>query len=178
MTCAYIGVGANISPEANIEAALTLLAVAVRPIALSTFYRTQAEGRPEQPDYLNGVVAIETDLPPRVLKDRVLGDIELTLGRQRSEDKYAARRIDLDLLLYGSLLMDTPELRLPAADIEQRAFVAVPLAEIAPDLKVPGTGLRVRDIAARFADVRMRPHLPFTNALRHQWLSLGGNDEH
>lgn len=177
MTCAYIGVGANLSPEDNIEAALARLATEVRIVAISTFYRTPAEARPEQPDYLNGVVAVETDLPARELKERVLGAIERRLGRQRSADKYAARPIDLDLLLYGSLSTTSSELRLPSPDIEERAFVAVPLAEIAPDLRVPGSERSAGDIAARFAEVPMKALERFTNHLRLHWLNTEVRDE-
>ena len=86
MTRVFIGVGLNISPEANIRAAIRLLARRVRVVDLSTFYRTPAEGRPEQPDYINGVVAIETDLPPETLKNEVLRPIERRLGRRRKDD--------------------------------------------------------------------------------------------
>ncbi len=178
MTRAYIGVGSNISPKANVEAALALLTAEVRLMAISTFYLTPAEGRPEQPDYLNGVVAVETDLPALQLKQGVLAGIERRLGRQRGEDRYAARPIDLDLLLYDSLSSTTPELRLPAPDIEKRAFVAVPLAEIAPDLELPGTGLSAHAIAARFAEARMRPLVRFSQDLRRRWFASGARHEH
>ena len=132
MTRAFIGVGSNISPEANIRQAMRLLARRVRLIAVSTFYRTPAEGRPEQPDYVNGVVVIDTDLPPDALKYDVLRPIERDLGRRRTADKLAPRPINLDILVFGSRRIRRPGLRLPADEIETRAFVAVPLAEVAP----------------------------------------------
>jgi 2-amino-4-hydroxy-6-hydroxymethyldihydropteridine diphosphokinase len=172
VTRVFIGVGSNISPEASIKAAIRLLARRVRVVDLSTFYRTPAEGRPEQPDYINGVVAIETDLPPEALKNEVLRPIERRLGRRRTDDKFASRPIDLDILLYGSRQMQTADLRLPAEDIEKRGFVAVPLAEVAPDLTIPGKEMCVREIAARFSRCQMTP-LTLTNDLRREWVTTG-----
>ncbi len=174
MTRVFIGVGSNIAPEANIKAAIRLLAAKARLVNISTFYRTPAEGRPEQPDYLNGVVEIETSLPPLALKREALRAIELRLGRQRTQDKFAARPIDLDILLYGALETRTEDLRIPAEDIETRAFVAIPLAEIAPDLTIPGTGVRACELASRFSHARMAPH-ELTNELRRAWIT--GADE-
>lgn len=165
MTRVFIGVGSNIRPEASIRAAIRLLASRVQLVDMSTFYRTPAQDRPEQPDYINGVVAIETNVPPVALKHEVLRPIERCLGRRRSDDKLAPRPIDLDILLYGSRRMRTTHLRLPAEDIEKRAFVAVPLAEIAPEIRAPGTRRRVREIAAQFFRSQMTP-LALTNDLR------------
>src|SRR5262245_48243968 len=157
VTRVFIGVGSNIAPETSIKAAIRLLAGQVRVVDVSTFYRTPAEGRPEQPDYVNGVVMIETDLPPEALKQRVLRVIEHRLGRRRTDDKFAPRPIDLDILLYGSRQIQTPDLRLPAESIQKQSFVAVPLAEIAPDLTIPGTRMSVQEIAARFNRLHMTP---------------------
>src|SRR5262245_53443950 len=98
MTRAFIGVGSNIAPEENIREALRRLTQSVHVVSISTFYREPAIDRPEDPDFYNGVVAIDTDLPPGKLKGAVLRRIEAALGRRRSADKYAARTIDLDLL--------------------------------------------------------------------------------
>lgn len=154
---AFIGIGSNIKPEENIRSALQLLAREVRVVDVSTFYCTPAEGRPGQPDYVNGVVAIETDLPLEELKHGVLRAIEHRLGRRRTDDKFASRTIDLDLLLYGSRRMQTAGIHLPAEDIEKRSFVAVPLADVAPELILPGTRLRVRELAERFDRSQMTP---------------------
>ncbi len=129
MSRVFIGIGSNIAPEASIKAAIRLLATQARLLDISTFYRTPAEDRPEQPDYINGVVAIETSLPPEALKHGVLRRIEHRLGRHRSEDKLAPRAIDLDILLYDSLQAQTADLRLPARDVETRGFVAIPQAK-------------------------------------------------
>lgn len=166
MTRAYIGVGSNLMPEANVPAALRLLAGQVRLVGISAFYASPAEGRPEQPDYANGVVAIETDRTPEALKSEVLRPIEARLGRRRTADRFAARPIDLDLLLFGTLSRSGPELRLPSPDIERRAFVAVPLAELAPDLVVGETGVRLRDLAAGFSLTGLRPLPALTARLK------------
>src|SRR6516162_3229307 len=138
MARAFIGVGSNIGPEHNIRDALRRLAQSSHLASISTFYRTPAIGRPEAPDFYNGVVAIETDLPPVILKRTTLRGIETALSRHWSADKYAARTIDLDLLLYGDSVLSNDELTLPDPDILARAFIAVPLHEIAPDLILPG----------------------------------------
>ncbi len=176
MTRAYIGVGSNISPEANIKAAIRLLARQVRVVDFSTFYRTPAEGRPEQPDYVNGVIVIETGLAPEALKHEVLRPIEHRLGRRRTDDSYAPRPIDLDLLLHGSHEVLTADLHLPAEDIQNRAFVAIPLSEVAPDLMLPGTRRSIRDIAAKFPTSRMT-RLTLANELRDDCAKSGGADE-
>lgn len=176
MTRAYIGVGSNISPEVNIKAAIRLLTRHVRVVGFSTFYRTPAEGRPEQPDYVNGVVVIETNLAPKALKHEVLRPIEHCLGRRRTDDKFAPRPIDLDILVHGPHQMEAEDLRLPAEEIEKRAFVAIPLSEVAPDLMLPGTGISIRDIAARFSDFQIVP-LTLSNELRRDWAKAGGADE-
>ena len=134
MPRAFIALGSNLDPERHIPAALRRLAAAVRLVAVSTFYLSPALGRPEQPDFYNGAVEIETDRPPRELKFAVLREIEAALGRRRSFDKYAAREIDLDLVWYEGLSVHEPDLVLPDPEIAERAFLAVPLAELAPDL--------------------------------------------
>lgn len=164
LTKAFIGVGANLDPEANIRSALRLLAREMRVVALSTFYRAPAEGRPEQPDYVNGVVELETGLGPHELQQQVLRRIEAALGRQRSEDKFAARPIDLDLLLHCGIVLRSQE-------IERRAFVAIPLAELVPDLTLPGMHEPLRAIAARFAGSRLEKLGGFTEALRRELAS-------
>ena len=140
MPRAFLALGSNLDPERHIPAALRLLADRVRLVALSTFYASPALGRPEQPDFYNGAAEIATDLPPRALKFSVLREIESALGRRRSADKYAAREIDLDLVWYGGLQVNEPDLILPDPEIAARPFLAVPLAELAPDLFPPSEG--------------------------------------
>lgn len=119
----------------------------VQVLSVSKVYRCAALQRPDQPDYRNGVLAIRTDRRPRALKEDVLRPIEERLGRTRTEDRYAARTIDLDLILYGDVVVNEMHLRLPDADIRTRPFIAVPLLELAPDLTLPDDGVRLADLA-------------------------------
>jgi len=134
----YVSVAGNIDPEQHLPAALEDLHAAARIRAVSTFYRTPALGRPEQPDYLNGVVAVETALPPRALKFGLLRGIEAAHGRVRTADTWAARTVDLDILVYGAELIEEEGLRLPDPDLGARAFLAVALEELAPGITPPG----------------------------------------
>lgn len=155
MARAYIGMGSNIQPQANIRRAMALLAREVRVTAVSTFYKSEAIGEKPQPAFVNGVVAIDTQLPPLELKYSVLRRIESELGRRRSADKFAPRTIDLDLLLYDGLVVATPELTLPDPHLTQRACIAVPLAELAPQLRLPGSGEAVAELARRLEGQRL-----------------------
>ena len=139
MTRAYIAVGSNLDPQRHIPSALRRLAghARVRLTAISTFYLAPALDRPEQPAFYNGAVEIATDLPPRELKFSVLREIEAQEGRRRSADRYAAREIDLDLVAYDDLQVTDSDLVLPDPEIAARPFLAVPLAELAPDLLLP-----------------------------------------
>jgi len=135
---AYISVGSNIEPEKNLPAALDLLKQRVRVTAVSTVYRTAPLGDREQPDFLNAVWQVETELPPHELK-AALGEVEDALGRERSAGKYAPRTIDLDLILYGDETAYEADLKLPHPDLS-RPFVGGPLLELAADIRLPGTG--------------------------------------
>ena len=167
MPRAFIGVGSNIEPEANIRAALGLLRKRARVTRASTFYRTDPIGRPEQPAFRNGVFEVETSLPPAELK-QVLRDIEAQLYRRRTSDKYAPRTIDLDLLLYDDLAIADEGLTLPDPDIERRAFLAIPLCELAPDGVLPGSGRPLCEVAARFTDYGLQPLEAYTRELRDE----------
>jgi 2-amino-4-hydroxy-6-hydroxymethyldihydropteridine diphosphokinase len=162
---AYVGVGSNIEPEVNVAAALRRLAELARVAAISTFYRTPAEGRPDQPDYYNGVVALDTDLGPAALH-AALRRIEAALGRRRSADRHAARPIDLDLVVYGDQVIAEEGLVVPDPDITRRAFLAVPLCELSPDLCLPGSGRAVSQLAARLPRAGMEPLGEYTRRLR------------
>ncbi|MDD5628879.1 MAG: 2-amino-4-hydroxy-6-hydroxymethyldihydropteridine diphosphokinase [Elusimicrobia bacterium] len=140
MTAAYISLGSNLSPEANIPKALELLAKKVRLHGLSTFYRTEPVGPAGQPLFVNGVAAVRTELAPRALKFQVLRGIEAELGRRRGPDRYAPRPIDLDILIYGDLAVDEPDLVLPDPDLRTRPFLAAALRELAPGLAPPPAG--------------------------------------
>ncbi|MFO7898284.1 MAG: 2-amino-4-hydroxy-6-hydroxymethyldihydropteridine diphosphokinase [Planctomycetota bacterium] len=160
MADVYVAVGANIDPESNILAAFDKLAERVRIVATSSFYRTPALGRPEQPPFLNGVWQVETDIGPRPLRSRVLRAVECELGRVRTEDRYAARPIDLDIAVYGDVVIDEPGLRIPDPGIRERAFLAVPLLELAPGLVLPDTGETLADlVVVRNKDLERVPKL-------------------
>ena len=171
MARAFIGIGSNIDPERNIRQALGRLSQAAHLTAISTFYREPALGRPDEPAFYNGVVAIETDLPPLRLKHDLLKRIEADLGRRRTSDKYASRTIDLDLLLYDDCVLSNNELTLPDPDILERAFVAIPLCELAPDLLLPGSGLPIGRVAERFAVEDMECLHEYTRLLRYELLT-------
>lgn len=140
---AYIGLGANLhDPAAQLRSALAELAQLpdTRVTARSRFYLSKPLGPKDQPDYLNAVAALETRLEPPELMRHLLA-IEAQHGRQRSPDgRWGARSLDLDLLIYGALALQTRELTLPHPELHKRSFVLYPLAELAPDLVIPGHG--------------------------------------
>jgi 2-amino-4-hydroxy-6-hydroxymethyldihydropteridine diphosphokinase len=139
---AYVGLGSNLGDrEATIRAAVQLLdeADAIDVVRVSTLRETDPWGPVEQPSFLNGVVAIETALGPRELLD-VLLDVEQHLGRVREEERWGPRTIDLDLLLFGELVVDEPGLEVPHPHLHERRFALEPLAELAPGALVPGRG--------------------------------------
>ena len=146
---AYIGLGGNVGDRAaNLERAVATLAADpdVEVVAVSTFRETEPVGYLDQPRFLNGVVAVETALPPRALLDRLLG-IERALGRERSGPRFGPRTIDLDLLLYGTETLDEPGLTVPHPRLAERRFVLEPLCELDPELVLPD-GRGVREVLA------------------------------
>jgi 2-amino-4-hydroxy-6-hydroxymethyldihydropteridine diphosphokinase len=165
---AYVAVGSNIRPETNIPAALDKLLRAVRVTAISSFYRTPALDRPGDPDFLNGVWQIETDVAARALKFDVLRRIEKELGRKRSTDKYAPRTIDLDLIVYGDAAIAEPRLRVPDPDIRSRAFVALPLLELSPELVLADTEERLAELPVALSRPQLRADREITDLLRER----------
>lgn len=170
MARAFIALGSNIDPENNIKEALHLLAGAVKIVNISSFYLTAALERPLQDRYVNGVIEVETAIPPEELKKSVLWLFENRLGRVRSEDRYASRTIDLDLILYNSLVLNTPELLLPDPEIMHRPFLAFPLEELAPDLILPGSGTSIHEITGHLSRKDMEPLDGYSNLLRREIL--------
>jgi 2-amino-4-hydroxy-6-hydroxymethyldihydropteridine diphosphokinase len=157
MVEAYIGVGSNIQPEHNLPKALQYLQQRVRVVAVATVYRTAPLGRPEQPPYLNTVWQIRTDIFPRPLKFTVLRRIETQLGRTRTEDRYHERTIDLDLLLYGDLVIHEADLVIPDPDIRQRPFLAIPLFELNPNLILPDRQEKLHHVMTVLDEVSLEP---------------------
>ncbi len=138
---AYVAFGANLGePTAAHGRAIEALGKlpGTRILKASSLYRTEPIGVSGQPDYINAVIEIETTMHPESLLDALL-EIERTAGRTRSSYR-APRNLDLDLLLYGDTVLDTPSLKLPHPRMHRRAFVLVPMAEIAPDAHIPGRG--------------------------------------
>jgi 2-amino-4-hydroxy-6-hydroxymethyldihydropteridine diphosphokinase len=149
MASAFVGLGANLGDrEVTLRRALELLATrpGVQVVAVSTLRETDPVGHVDQPRFLNGAAALDTTLSPRELLDALL-DIERELGRERAE-RWGPRTIDLDLLLYGDEQVDEPGLTVPHPRLHERRFALEPLAELAPDLTVPGRG-RLADLLAR-----------------------------
>jgi 2-amino-4-hydroxy-6-hydroxymethyldihydropteridine diphosphokinase len=141
VTLAYVGLGANLGPrETTLLRAVDLLAETdgVDVLAVSQLRETEPVGVVEQPHFLNGAVALDTSLSPRELLDRLL-EIEHRLGRVR-DVRWGPRVVDLDLLVYGDRQMDEPGLRVPHPRLHERRFVLEPLAELDPDLEIPGCG--------------------------------------
>ena len=141
MTRAYVALGANLGdPVAAVQAAFDALAALPRTTlaARSSLYRTAPVGLAAQPDFINAAAALDTGLAPEELLAALLA-VEKRFGRVRGE-KNGPRRLDLDLLLHGDAVLALPGLTLPHPRLHLRAFVLVPLAEIAPDLALPGRG--------------------------------------
>ena len=149
MTTAYVGLGANLGDRrAALQRAIELLRDddAIDVVRVSAFRETGPVGYADQPPFLNAAAELQTDLPPRRLLDRLLA-VERELGRTRDGPRFGPRTIDLDLLLYGALRLDEPGLELPHPRLHERRFALEPLAELDPDLAVPGRG-RVSDLLA------------------------------
>lgn len=138
---AFVALGANLDdPAAQVRTAIEALGrlPQTRLLAASSLYRTAPIGLAGQPDFINAVVRLETALSPAELLDALFA-IEADFGRVRAE-KNGPRTLDLDLLIYDEIECDTPRLHLPHPRLHLRAFVTVPLAEIAPDCRIPGRG--------------------------------------
>jgi 2-amino-4-hydroxy-6-hydroxymethyldihydropteridine diphosphokinase len=166
MAQAFVSVGSNIDPEENVAKALDLLQQQVIVRALSTVFLTEPVGARNQAPYYNCIVRIETEASPVELKHKVLRHIEAQLGRKRDKDRYAARTIDLDLILYDDVVLSSEEMTLPGPDIVFRPYLAEALRELAPELILPGSGLPIRDVAARLKQQGMTPLPQFTERLR------------
>jgi 2-amino-4-hydroxy-6-hydroxymethyldihydropteridine diphosphokinase len=150
MAEAFVALGGNVGDvRATFDRAITMLCdgAIVRLLLRSSDYRTPPWGVTDQPPFINAVIAVETSLGPHELFSRALA-VERALGRdRRRERQWGPRTIDLDLIAYDDLELNDPDLTVPHFRLFERAFVLVPLAEIAPDRVI--AGLRVRDALAR-----------------------------
>ncbi len=144
----YLGLGSNLGDrQANLARALKLLGERLHIELVSSLYETEPVDYIEQPLFLNAICRAQTELGPMQLLSLVKG-IEASLGRVPSFPN-APRPIDIDIIFYGDLIMETPELTIPHPRLEERAFVLIPLLEVAPDLRHPVSGEHIKDLAAR-----------------------------
>ncbi|ELY4712960.1 2-amino-4-hydroxy-6-hydroxymethyldihydropteridine diphosphokinase [Cronobacter sakazakii] len=150
MTLAFIALGSNLAePLTQVNNALAALAriPGSRVVATSSFYRTPPLGPQDQPDYLNAAVALETTLSAEALLDNTQR-IELEQGRVRKAERWGPRTLDLDIMLFGDATISTERLIVPHYDMKNRAFMLLPLSEIAPALRFPD-GERLADVLER-----------------------------
>jgi 2-amino-4-hydroxy-6-hydroxymethyldihydropteridine diphosphokinase len=162
-TTAYIALGANLGDrERTLHSAVAALRQLGSIEAASSFYETAPVGLVEQPDFLNAVIALRTALPPQQLMAALLR-IEQQHGRDRSASMpKGPRTLDLDLLSYGDVAMETPTLTLPHPSLAERRFVLVPLTEIAPQWRHPASGKTAVDLLAEIS----RPGAEFDPTMR------------
>lgn len=146
-TDAYVALGSNLGDSrATFAGAIEALGAlpGSRLTGRSRIYRTPPWGRTDQPDFLNAVVRLHTSLAPHVLLDALMA-IERRFGRMRDGERWGPRTLDLDLLHMDGTALDDSRLTLPHPRVAERAFVLLPLADLAPDLVLPGQG-RVGDL--------------------------------
>ncbi len=162
LTTAYLGLGSNLGDrEGHLQRAVAILDTieGIEVERISSWYETAPVGKTSQGWFLNGVARIKTSMSPRELLLTVLA-VEQRLGRVRRE-RWGPRNIDIDILLYDNLTINEPDLQIPHPRMQERAFVLVPLAEIAPDLILPD---------GRRADEAARDHFPGQEVLPYSSL--------
>lgn len=153
MTKVYLGLGSNLGNRAhNIYVALRRLGDTIQLDQVSSLYETEPVGIVDQPWFLNLVCGGETDLSPEALLG-LAKRIEREIGR-REGTRFGPRLIDIDILLYDDLVLDTPRLEIPHPRLHQRAFVLVPLNEIAPELVHPRLGVNIQHLLHRAASLK------------------------
>jgi len=151
---AYIGIGSNLgTPEKNCTKAIEKISSAkdIKIISKASFYQTEPIGGVQQGWFVNSAIEIETDLSPENLLS-VLLSLELAMGRTRKE-KWGPRLIDLDLLLYGNLVLENKSLTLPHPEIQNRKFVLIPMSEISESLIHPTLKKSIKTLLQESSDV-------------------------
>lgn len=149
---AYLGLGANLGDrELYIKTALRELDAlpTMTVVKVSSLYQTAPIGKKDQPEFLNAAAMVRTPLPPEELLAQIL-HLELRMGRVRNE-RWGPRVIDVDILAYADAVVEVPGLSIPHPRLKERAFALVPLAEIAPDLVLPGDARSMKILAAEQA---------------------------
>lgn len=154
-----LGLGSNIEPYCNLPRAVEMLERQVKLVAMSRAWETPAVGAPDAPDFINAALLVRTSLDPPDLKSRVIRPIEAALGRVRTQDKNAPRPIDIDLLVYDGEVLDP--------QIWNQAYLAVPVAELIPNLPDPETGAPLAQVAVQLA--RQTRFEPRPTVLPGQW---------
>jgi 2-amino-4-hydroxy-6-hydroxymethyldihydropteridine diphosphokinase len=148
VTEVFVAAGSNVEPVANLRLALAQLASHYPGLRCSKAYRNRAVGF-DGADFVNLVVAFDTDEDVHQVIER-LHEAEAACGRARNAPKWAPRSMDLDILLYGSLVCDEPGLMLPRPDLLRRPYMLRPMAELAPRLRHPSLGSTMSDLWASF----------------------------
>ena len=160
---AYLSLGSNIEPEENLPRAVKMLAESSKLLAISPVWETLPLGMTNQPNFLNAATLVETERTAEAFKQNVIRQIEYDLGRVRNGDKYGPRPIDIDIMLFNQQIFELDNHHIPDPELLARPFVAIPLAELAPDYQHPETGQTLRDIAQGFevteAEMRLRPNV-------------------
>lgn len=171
MPSVYIGIGSNIDPYKNIEKAIKLLNE-FNPIEkISTFYKTPPLNKDHKIDptmdfFLNGVIMFNTTLLPKELKFKILKPIEKKLRRERDLNLYSARTIDLDILLFGDIIINETNITIPDPDILHRPFIHISLLELDDKIIIPGTDAPLKKLISKELKMDIKPEIEYTNILR------------
>ncbi len=155
LNLAYLALGSNIEPERNLREAVRHLARHGQVRAVSSVWETEPAGYAAQPKFLNAALALATPLTAQAVRAEVIPELEAALGRVRTQNKYGPRTIDVDLVLFNAEVLDLGRHHIPDPELATRPFVAIPLAEIAPDYVHPETGQTLREIAASLSAAGM-----------------------
>lgn len=143
-----VALGSNIEPGLNLARAASVLAGRIEVLATSPVYESAPVGAPGTPAFLNAILRVHSRLGPRTLKFEILRAVETELGRRRSADRNAPRTLDLDLVLFGARVESAYDLTLPDPDLARFPHIAVPAADVAPEVRHPVTGQTLAEIAA------------------------------